>query len=1117
MPASTLPHFLLPPRQPDYEAAVNPWIAQCEIAPIHRPDTVQNWGALLIVDQDGLTVRHASANLAAFIEHRAEDVLGRPMRAWADGETLAALGEAIGDVGPTGTFKAFASSGLGPRPVMVSGYLADGRIFVEFEPDEAADRHRSGANAWAHTRAAIEVLENATGSGALFDAAARELRRATGFDRAMVYRFDRVGHGEVIAEDLAPDLEPFLGLRYPASDIPRQARRLYLRQSVRVIADVDAAPVALLNAAGESESADLSLAALRAAAPVHLEYLRHMGVRATIAVSLKVDGGLWGMLVCHHRTPQAVPLATRVLCGLIGQVIPLMAGTLAVSEARLATALRARRISTLAGRLEAAPGGAAGLAAALAANGTELLALCDAGGAVIRLGDRSVSIGNAPGGAAGATLLAAVLAMTPEGGQPLVCGELGRLLPADQCHGVAGVLTLALDHRPGEGIVWLRPEQARIVRWGGDPRAAVGEGMAGPRQSFAVWQEQVRGQCLPWTEPHIEAARALRRELDQLLARHAEAELVHLRHRDPLTGLPNRRLLLERLQSWSQELPTPCLLVVEIDRFRALNDTVGAVAGDALLIEAGARIGAVAARPGVLVARIGGDEFAVFSHRLSAEAAESLGERLLVSLALPYEVAGQVIRVTASIGIALATGAVPRLEADDLLAQADLALQAAKQAGGNRVSRFRRALASGAGRRMDIEQQLRAAVEGDAGNAGSFHLVYQPCVALGLAVDGAADPAEMGTPAVAAGPPLRGFEALLRWHHPRLGSVAPGEFIGIAEACDLIVPLGHWVLHEAIRQIKAWEPVAIGLPAATWRVAVNVSPRQLIQPGFVGGVLALLAEHAVPCSQLTIEVTEGVFADGAATAAVAELRAAGLRIAVDDFGCGYSSLSYLRRLPADELKLDRSFLQRAEDGRLQENLLTALVQLARAVGLSVLAEGVETELDLAAVWAAGCDAAQGYLFAEPMPVEAAGEWIRSATREVHPGPRGQHLPFSFRDVVEVATDAVVVTSAELEQPGPRITYANPAFTRMTGWSLTELLGRSPRMLQGPATSHAALRHIGEALRAGRAVHETLVNYSRSGEAYWCELSISPLRNQEGRITHFVAIERPVLPDVTEAG
>jgi PAS domain S-box-containing protein len=489
-----------------------------------------------------------------------------------------------------------------------------------------------------------------------------------------------------------------------------------------------------------------------------------------------------------------------------------------------------------------------------------------------------------------------------------------------------------------------------------------------------------------------------------------------------------------------------------------------------------------------MLARIGGDEFALFQAGVTEAGAPALAARLRDAFAEPFLLPGRALRVTASIGFALGEDArSDAAPAETLLAAADAGLRQAKAAGGDRVERLSHKLQRGAARDLEIEQELRAALAAD-GLGLALH--YQPLFAL----------AEGGTA-------LRGFEALLRWGHPRLGNVSPGEFVPLAERTGLMPRLGQWVMGAALRQAAAWRQAHPGRP---FEIAVNASPLQLAEPGFAAEVVEALRHAGLPAGLLLLEVTEGAFADGATVAALHELRAAGVRIAVDDFGVGYSSLSYLRRLPADEVKLDRTFL--GGDETQHEEFLGALVRLARASGLLVLAEGIETPAQLAAVAAAGCDSAQGYLLGRPLPAGEAGALLAAATGPLPEARAPARLPFSFRDIVESANDIVLVTDAQADQPGPCIVYANPAFTRLTGYALEEVLGRSPRLLQGPGTARAELDKVRAGIRDGQPSQARVLNYSKTGMPYWLDMRIVPLRDTSGRVTHFAAVERDVTHD-----
>ncbi|MGA8117207.1 MAG: bifunctional diguanylate cyclase/phosphodiesterase [Actinocatenispora sp.] len=425
--------------------------------------------------------------------------------------------------------------------------------------------------------------------------------------------------------------------------------------------------------------------------------------------------------------------------------------------------------------------------------------------------------------------------------------------------------------------------------------------------------------------------------------REMERTLHRMAFTDPLTGLPNRRALLRALAEL-RERPGPdawrgSVMVIDLDGLKAVNDGFGHEVGDAVLVEVARRLRDGLA-PDHVAARLGGDEFAVLTGE-SQNAARTRATRLLTALAEPYELAGGRTLLSANIGIAeFAPGATP----DEMLAGADLAMRRARQRGQGRVERYDETLEFQLLRRGLLEGELRGADQ-----RGELDLVYQPIVSV------------TDRRAVAV-------EALLRWRHPQLGTVPPSEFVPIAEAAGLIADIGGWVLHQACRRLSAWLAEGRDL-----QVAVNLSAAQLYQPDFVAQVAAVLDAYEIPPNRLIVEVTEAIVVRDVqhAVTRLAGLRSLGVRTALDDFGSGHASLTYLRRLPIDVLKVDRALV--AEPATGQDNsvapLTDVVVRLGQRLGMLVVAEGVETEEQLTALRAAGCGFAQGYLFSRPVPAE----------------------------------------------------------------------------------------------------------------------------------------------------
>lgn len=365
------------------------------------------------------------------------------------------------------------------------------------------------------------------------------------------------------------------------------------------------------------------------------------------------------------------------------------------------------------------------------------------------------------------------------------------------------------------------------------------------------------------------------------------------------------------------------------------------------------------------------------------------------------------------------------------------------------------------------------------------------------------------------------FEALLRWRHPVRGEVPPAEFIPLAEEFGLMTEIDQWVLKRACREAMAW-PDDVG-------VAVNISAMQLTEAAFPAIVAEALVASGLSPSRLELEVTETrqVPTDRVTLAVLRQIRDSGVGIVMDDFDIGYSGLGYLLDFPFTKIKIDRSFTDKLRQGSHRQDAALAIVRsitgLCRELKIACVAEGVETEEQLAMLMAADCTGIQGFLLGRPQPladtkatVESVAGLLRQMRsfhgRKMAAAQRPAAPSIPFLAVAETANDIILITTADLEPPGPMITYVNPAFTRLTGYSAEEAIGRTPRILQGPGTSRATLDLVHASLRAGQPVREKILNFGKSGAPYWLDMHIVPLRDDRGQITHFAAIERDVTLD-----
>jgi light-regulated signal transduction histidine kinase (bacteriophytochrome) len=454
---------------------------------IHLPGSIQPFGALLVVDARQ-TVVQISANSEQWLGIMPASALGRPL-AEVLGEEFAlnitqvlasgALGRANIQPGPPGL-------GLG-----VAVHSFDDLDYIEFEA-MAAERPEDLAAA----QHMVTGLRGARSSEDLAAAVARQVKDLTGLDRVMVYRFGEDAHGEVVAEALAEGQEPFLGLHYPAADIPVQARRMYLSQRIRYIADVAYEPVPMLGGVGFASPVDMTYCSLRSVSPIHLEYLRNMGVAATLAMSLVIDDQLWGMIVCHHRRGIVVSPSKRALCDLAASLTSALLGSRLRAEAMTARLARQQMIAAFGERLQSFDR----VAAALVQDPDALLALTDSDGAYVRIGGDSHLVGVTPGLVAARQILATLQAAT--GGAPSATTSLTRDYPDIVANGTAGAFAIPISHNPQDGIVWFRDEVLEHVIWGGNPAEGTyqSDGRLSPRRSFAAWSEIVRATSRPWTE-----------------------------------------------------------------------------------------------------------------------------------------------------------------------------------------------------------------------------------------------------------------------------------------------------------------------------------------------------------------------------------------------------------------------------------------------------------------------------------------------------------------------------------------------------------------------------------------------------------------------------------------
>jgi diguanylate cyclase (GGDEF)-like protein/PAS domain S-box-containing protein len=526
--------------------------------------------------------------------------------------------------------------------------------------------------------------------------------------------------------------------------------------------------------------------------------------------------------------------------------------------------------------------------------------------------------------------------------------------------GLAGTVAVPHGGRYYPGFVWGSKGPLVVTDYSGEERcrptpllsrhggvATVGVVVGARQRPYGVLAAH---SCSPreFRPDEVDFLQAVANVLAEARARQeAEERMRHQALHDPLSGLPNRTLLLDRFDHWlvrRQDAPgaSAAIIFVDIDHFKVVNDALGHELGDRLLCTVAKRLRG-ALRPSDTVARVGGDEFVILCEDVGSDhEALAVARRLSDSLEEPFKLAGHLHRVTASIGVATWK---PGATADELMRDADAAMYRAKERGRARYELFDAGMRAWSESWLTVEAELRTALD-----RGELSNVYQPIV----------DPADGR---------IVGFEALVRWHHPERGTIAPGDFIPMAEQNGLIVALGHQVLREACEEAARWPARPDG---SELRISVNLSPRQLSDPGLVDSVQAVLAVSGLAPERLSLEITESAFADDLARAldVLQRLKTLGVLLELDDFGTGYSSLTYVRMFPIDALKIDRSFVDGLCSSSEDAAIVAAVISMGRALGVRVVAEGVESQDQASVLQTLGCTLAQGYLFSRPVPADA---------------------------------------------------------------------------------------------------------------------------------------------------
>lgn len=646
-------------------------LADCAREPIRTPGTVQPHGVLITAEPTLSALTRVSANTLSHFGIEPRDLLGTRVEDFTGPEAVEALRAVV----------AGSRTVANPVAVSIAGQVYDAiahqtvdEVVIDFEPACDPALFSSAPAVYA----AILRLGAAQTREDLWYSTACELKALTDFDRVMVYHFHLDGHGEVVAEQCAAGMEAYLGLHYPASDVPAQARQLYLTKMSRTIFSSAPESAPVLAVAEAQMPVDLSQSELRSVSPHHLQFMRNMGQESTLSLSLVRGGELVGMVTCAHRTPRRLPYALRQGLEVLANHVSLQLGAMSEIESLTRDADQSCLRSRLADGLDSTED----MAEALLEGSPSIRDLIPSDAAAVSVHGTVTVSGDLVTSEQAAALVSALReASIPP---PFSSDSLALDHPRFAAAVPAAAGVLIVPYGEGDFLAWFRREVAQTIDWLGDQSVINRATPLSPRNSFSSWRQEVAGQADPWREYLCDGVE-FGRDLDRFLMRRAESRLAVLGLHDALTGLPNRRVLTLRLEEAFEREPRAhqvALLFVDLDSFKSVNDSFGHDVGDTLLIEAAARIRAVT-RDSETVVRVGGDEFVVLCESATEQDAELIANRILLAFREPFLIDDTAVTVTASVGIATANHTS---SPEELLQRADQSMYRAKRTGRNRLS-----------------------------------------------------------------------------------------------------------------------------------------------------------------------------------------------------------------------------------------------------------------------------------------------------------------------------------------------------------------------------------------------------------------------------------------------
>lgn len=932
----------------------------CAAEAIHFIGNIQPHGFQLILDPESLKVVQHSDNVISLLnQYQSTDlpidtcVLDSSVFDWLTLSEPDSLKQLVSDR----TLKVE----LSPDGIIALnrweciGYKAGRWISLEFIP--TAPEAYDSFSLVSQMNDMIEVLRTANGPQAIFDTITNKFQQYTEFDRVMIYRFLPDFSGEVVSEAVsANESQKFLHMRFPADDIPKQARELYKQNKVRVFANSEAEPATLTpDKLPDGQYLDQSHSLLRNMSDMHRTYLLNMGVKATLSLSLLVNNNLWGLIVFHHNTPKTPPnhvvAQLKVTCELFSEIISsYLMPAIAMDEIT--------HLMNVKNCIENTFNKAKMLSVSHSLFEESLKAIyqvTDYDYIGISYGDNCYTWHNNKLAILSQDTIEAISKLYEE--KDLTVYQSYELHkehePLPGLEKMVGIYVMRSKIPADFYVFFGRNELIKTVDWSGVPDTVNivikdNQRHLEPRSSFALWRQKVYGQCDYWTEPDTKVLEYFYTSCKEFTSVKSNELLMKKleknAHYDALTGLANRtyfKVFLENLKE-SNPVKYVSLLFIDLDNFKDVNDFMGHDTGDRLLISVAERLQSFS-RPNDLVVRLGGDEFIiVFTHQEPQELTK-LAENIVKRVGEPIFDHEHTIVITPSVGIISSN--VEDIDFNEMLKRADIAMYSAKNKGKNAYHVFDSKDQDAFNKKAILTIDLRSYID-----SPEMELHFQAQCDFNKKITGA--------------------EALARWNHPKFGYISPEVFIEIAEMNNLIKPLSLKIFNKACEELASWQ--AHNLTQNFETLSINISPSLLLDKHFQQDVSNILADYpTVKASDIRLEITESIFMQNhdLAIENLNALRKQGFSISLDDFGTGYSSLNYLWKLPIDEVKIDKSFISNMSQDESLFTMVESIIELCKKLKLEVVAEGVESNVEFNILKGLGCDTCQGYYFCRPIPSE----------------------------------------------------------------------------------------------------------------------------------------------------